>query len=101
MTPAALLLTQTAVYSLMLKLMGTLAYILLPFLLAAMSAGLVVSIGQGGFSFSMEKLSFNPDKLNPISGLKKMFNVDSLAEIVKSLLKLAIVALCSLPYPPQ
>lgn len=85
-------ISQTAIYSLMLKLMGTLAYILLPFLLAAMSAGLVVSIGQGGFSFSMERLSFNPDKLNPISGLKKMFSVDSLAEIVKSLLKLAIVA---------
>jgi len=42
-------LTQATVYSLMLKLMGTLAYILLPFLLAAMSAGVVVSIGQGGF----------------------------------------------------
>ena len=85
-------LTQAAAYSLMLKLMGTLAYILLPFFLAVMSAGLVVSICQGGFSFSTERLSFNPGRLNPVSGLKKMFNVESLAEIVKSVLKLAIVA---------
>jgi len=86
-----LTLTQAAANSLMLKLMGTLAVILLPFLLAAVSAGLVVSVGQGGFSFSTERISFNLGRLNPLSGFKKLFNMDSLAEIFKSVLKLGIV----------
>jgi flagellar biosynthetic protein FlhB len=57
-----------------------------------MTTGLVVSICQGGLSFSVEKISFNPGRLNPLSGLKKMFNADALAEIFKSILKLVIVA---------
>jgi len=85
-------LTPTSVYSLMLKTMGTLGYILIPFLVAVMTTGLVVSICQGGLSFSIEKISFNPGRLNPMSGLKKMFNADALAEIFKSVLKLAVVA---------
>ena len=85
-------LTPTSVYSLMLKTMGTLGYILIPFLVAVMTTGLVVSICQGGLSFSIEKISFNPGRLNPLSGLKKMFNADALAEIFKSVLKLAVVA---------
>lgn len=85
-------LTPTSVYSLMLKTMGTLGYILIPFLAAVMTTGLVVSICQGGLSFSIEKISFNPGRLNPMSGLKKMFNADALAEIFKSVLKLAVVA---------
>ena len=85
-------LTPTSVYSLMLKTMGTLGHILIPFLVAVMTTGLVVSICQGGLSFSIEKISFNPGRLNPLSGLKKMFNADALAEIFKSVLKLAVVA---------
>lgn len=85
-------LTRTSVYNLMLKTMGTLGYILIPFLLAVMTAGLVVSISQGGWSLSTERLSFNLGRLNPMAGIKKMFNVDALAEIFKSILKLAVVA---------
>jgi flagellar biosynthesis protein FlhB len=85
-------LTQAAANGLMLKLVGTLALILLPFLLAVVSAGLVVSISQGGFSISSERIAFNPGRLNPLSGAKKLLNMDSAAEVVKSVLKLAIVA---------
>lgn len=88
----AISLTQASVNALMLKLMGTLAVILLPFLLAVVSTGLVVTIGQGGFSFSTERISLNTDRLNPLNGVKRLLNADSLAEIVKSVLKLAIVA---------
>jgi flagellar biosynthesis protein FlhB len=93
--PGAFTLTQAGTYSLMLKLMETVAYILFPFLLAVVSAGVIVSISQGGFSLSTERISFNPGRLNPISGAKKLLNVDSLADLVKSVLKLAIVAYVS------
>jgi len=86
-------LTQTSVYSLMLKLVGTLAYILGPFLLAAMTAGLSVSIIQSGWSFSPERLTIDPGRLNPLSGMKKKFNADALAEFFKSILKLSVVAI--------
>jgi flagellar biosynthesis protein FlhB len=93
--PGTFTLTQAGAYNLMLKLMETVAYILFPFLLAVVSAGLIVSVSQGGFSFSAERINFNPGRLNPISGAKKLLNVDSLAEVVKSFLKLAIVAYVS------
>jgi flagellar biosynthetic protein FlhB len=84
--------TQAAVNGLMLKLLGTLAYILGPFLFAVMAVGLIATISQGGFSFSSERLAFNPGRLNPMAGFKKMFSADSLTEFVKSILKLSIVA---------
>ena len=87
-----LTLTQAAVNSLMLKLIGMLAVILLPFFLAVVATGLVVTISQGGLSLSTERITFNPGRLNPLAGFKKLFNVDSMAEIVKSVLKLGIVA---------
>jgi flagellar biosynthetic protein FlhB len=84
-------LTQARVYSLLLKLMGTLAYILGPFLIAVMTAGLVVTVSQGGASFSSERLSFDFDRINPLNGAKKLFNKDALIELFKSVLKLAVV----------
>jgi flagellar biosynthetic protein FlhB len=84
-------LTQASMNGLMLKLMGTMAVTLLPFLLAVVASGLVVSIGQGGFSFSSERITLNLDRLNPLNGFKKLLNADSLAEIVKSVIKMAIV----------
>ncbi len=85
-------LTQASVHELMLKTVGTLAYALGPFLLAMVTAGIAVSIGQGGWSFNTSRLSFNPGRLNPVGGAKKMFNFDALAETGKSFVKLAIVA---------
>jgi flagellar biosynthetic protein FlhB len=84
--------TQAGINGLMLKLMGTLAYILGPFLFAVMAVGLIATISQGGFSFSSERLTFKFDRINPAAGFKKMFSVDSLTEFVKSMLKLSIVA---------
>jgi len=84
-------LTQASANSLMLKLMGILAGILLPFFLAVASAGLAVSIAQTGFSISTERLSLNLGRLNPINGFNKLFNAESLVEMVKSILKLAVV----------
>jgi flagellar biosynthetic protein FlhB len=85
-------ITQSTATTLMIKLMGVMAVILLPFFLAVVSTGLVASVSQTGFSFSSERITFNPGKLNPVAGFKKLFNMDSFAEVVKSVLKLSIVA---------
>jgi flagellar biosynthetic protein FlhB len=83
--------TSESVYNLMINLMGTLGMILGPFLLAVMVAGLTVNVIQGGIVFSWEKLNFKFDKLNPLNGMKKLLNKDSLVELLKSFLKIAII----------
>jgi flagellar biosynthesis protein FlhB len=87
--------TPADVYSLMLSLIGTMGVVLGPFLLTVMVAGVAVNLVQGGIVFSWEKLSVNYDKLNPLKGMKKLANKDSLVEIVKSVLKIGIVGYVS------
>jgi len=82
-------------YNLMLKLMGTVALALGPYLLTVMAAGIAVNFAQGGIDFSWEKLTFKFEKLNPLNGVKKLINKDSLVEMVKSLLKIVIVGYVS------
>lgn len=84
-------LSQGSIQTLLLKVMGTLAYVLGPFLLAMMMAGVAVTVCQGGWSFSTSRITLNLGRLNPAGGVKKMFNIDALAETFKSFLKLAIV----------
>ena len=83
--------TQESVYTLMLGLVVTLARILGPFLLTMMVAGVAVSVSQGGWLLSTEKISFNTDRLNPVGGMKKIFSPDAPVETFKSILKLLIV----------
>ena len=87
--------TETGVYNLMLKQMGTMALVLGPYLLTVMVAGVAINFAQGGIGFSWEKLSLKYNKLNPLSGAKRFVSKDSLVEIVKSLLKISIVGYVS------
>lgn len=56
---------------------------------------LAANIGQTGFIFSTEALKVKLDRLNPIEGLKKMFSLQSLVELVKNIFKVIIVAVVS------
>lgn len=46
----------------------------------------------GGWSFSTETFKVKFSKLNPAKGLKRMFGVNGLVELVKSLLKVILIA---------
>jgi flagellar biosynthetic protein FlhB len=87
--------TAEGVHALMLRMVLNLGKMLAPFLLCVMAGGIIVSLGQGGFHFSTERIGFKPEKLNPLNGMKRLFNKDSLVEVVKSLLKIAIVGYVS------
>lgn len=56
--------------------------------LVALGAGLV----QNGLVFAPKSMEPKPEKISPMSGLKRMFSAKSLAEFVKGLLKIGIVA---------
>jgi type III secretion protein U len=60
---------------------------LLPFVAASIVLGLIASFGQVGFKISMEAIAPKFDKLNPVSGLKRIFSVRSILEVVKMAVK--------------
>ena len=62
-----------------------------PFLAAMMIAALAGPISMGGWSFSADAFMPKASKMNPVAGLKRMFSMRSLIELVKSLLKFLLV----------
>jgi flagellar biosynthesis protein FlhB len=62
-------------------------------LLAAAVAGVAGNLLQTGFIWAPSKLQPDFSKLNPISGLARLFGIDGLAQTFKSLLKLCAVGL--------
>ncbi|CED72023.1 flagellar biosynthesis protein FlhB [Aliivibrio wodanis] len=54
-------------------------------------AALIGAAGLGGISFSAEAAMPKPSKMNPMSGIKRMFGMQSLVELLKSILKVALV----------
>mgnify|MGYP001826280685 FL=1 len=66
--------------------------VLVPLMLAVMTAAVLGNVAQFGFLITGEKLSPNLAKLNPISGLKKLISLRSLVEMAKSIIKLVIIS---------
>jgi flagellar biosynthetic protein FlhB len=54
-------------------------------------AALLAPLALGGWSFSTEALMPQFDRLNPLSGLKRMFSMQALMELGKALAKFAVV----------
>ncbi|MBI5461472.1 MAG: flagellar biosynthesis protein FlhB [Gammaproteobacteria bacterium] len=73
------------------KLLTEGAWMLAPFFLVSVVAAVVSSVAIGGWSFSPEAMAVKFDKLNPWSGLKRMFALRGLVELVKSILKLLLI----------
>ena len=65
--------------------------VLIPLMLVIVSAGVVGNVAQFGFLITGEKLVPNFAKLNPVSGIKKLFSLRSLVELIKALVKLIII----------
>ncbi len=61
--------------------------IIMPFLLMALIIGAMSSFLQVGPLFSLETIKFKAEKINPISGFKRLFSLKSLVEMVKAILK--------------
>ena len=63
----------------------------LPIGIAAFVLGVLSSIAQIGIVFSTESLSPDFNRLNPVSGFMKIFSMKSITELLKTLLKFAMV----------
>jgi flagellar biosynthetic protein FlhB len=83
-------ITHASIQSLMVKMAGNALLSLAPFFIVMILVGVAVNFGQGGIVFTLDKLEFNLDKINPLKGLARIFNKDGVFEGVKSLVKIFI-----------
>jgi flagellar biosynthetic protein FlhB len=87
-------LTEANLYILMLKLFGTIVLMLAPIIVTIIATAVLSNLIQdnGRFEFNLTRLKVDFSKLSPMKGFGRLFNKDAMVEMLKSLLKLAVVA---------
>lgn len=65
--------------------------ILFPLLIAVLIAAILGNVLQFGFMFSSESIQPKFDKISPAKGFKRLFAIRSLVELLKNIMKIAIV----------
>ena len=66
--------------------------LLIPALMAAIVLAILGAIALDGFVFSWKAVAPKASKINPISGFARIFGLKALVELVKSLMKFTLVA---------
>lgn len=64
---------------------------LLPWLGLLTVVALLAPLSLGGWAFSTEAMQFKGDRINPVAGLKRLFAMRGLVELLKALAKFALV----------
>lgn len=67
--------------------------IILPFLIAAFAVAFVADLVQVKWKPTTKPLKPKFSKLNPVSGVKRIFSLNKLVELVKSILKLVVMGI--------
>lgn len=62
-----------------------------PVLFVAMCIGVLAQVAQIGFLYSPDILELNFERVNPLSGIKKLFSKQALFESVKGVIKFAVI----------
>lgn len=78
-------------HALMLHFGALMGLALAPFAVLFVVVAVASNLVQIGWMISAEALAFKPEKMNPLTGLKRMFSTDRLYELVKALVRLAVV----------
>lgn len=84
-------LTVNNVYALALMLVQQIAIILFPILLALIVISIFSNVAQIGFMASAEALEPKFERVNPLSGAKRLFSMRGMVELLKSILKIVII----------
>ena len=80
-----------AVGTLITNVLLQILIICVPFFIFGLAITLVISIYQVGWKVTAKPMKPKLDKFNPISGFKRMFSKESLFELLKSILKIALI----------
>ena len=62
-----------------------------PIFLVTFCISILSNMAQIGFLFSPEVLAFKPERIDPISGFKKLFAIKSVVEAIKGIFKFSII----------
>lgn len=65
--------------------------LVLPIMLISVVAGIAGNVFQFGLLFTTEPLKLDLKKLDPIKGLKRIFSVKAIIELIKSVLKISLI----------
>jgi len=65
--------------------------LILPFVLVLVAAALITPMMMGGWNFSSEAIQPKLSKFNPISGLKKIFGIQGIVELIKAIIKVGLI----------
>lgn len=83
-----------ASFSIIMKELVTTIFITaLPVVSILMLVAVIMSGVQTGFLISGESIKFKFNKLNPISGIKRIFSLRAIVELIKSILKVGLINL--------
>lgn len=83
--------SSSGLQNLLIKQLINIGVMLGPFALMVVATGILVEISQGGLNLTTEKLKFDLGKLDPIAGAGRLFKKESIFEVAKSFMKMAIV----------
>jgi flagellar biosynthetic protein FlhB len=84
-------LSLDSVYLLFLDHLNSMAMILLPLFLTLLVLAVAVNLVQTGVLFSSKAMEPKFSRINPVEGLKRIFSMQSVNELFKSLVKIGIV----------
>ena len=76
------------------QLLFDVALIVAPIFLIAFVFAILGNFIQIGTLFTTEPLKMKLDRINPIQGAKRIFSIRSIVELIKSLLKITVLAVC-------
>lgn len=85
-------MTPDTLQALIIEMIESSMVIVLPFALVLAAIGVLATVLQTGPLWVEDGLQPKISKLNPVKGLKRIFSMKGVAELVKTLLKLAILA---------
>ncbi|HBN84145.1 MAG TPA: flagellar biosynthesis protein FlhB [Clostridiales bacterium] len=80
------------VYHYLFKALVSIVVVIAPISVIALVLAVCVNCLQFGFLFSTKALKPKFSRMNPISGLKRMFSAKSLMELLKSVIKVVIIS---------
>jgi len=88
-------ITKVKAFEIMLILMKSFLLMVMPIAGIVMIAGVLGSISQFGFLFSIEPIKPKLSKINPIAGLKRIFSMHTIVQGVQMVSKSSIVMIVS------
>ncbi len=85
-------ITPITVTNIAREVLQEMMFILMPFMLLLFAVSIIINIFQFGFLFTTKPFVPKLDKFNVVKGIKRLFGISKLFDIVKSVAKLIVIA---------